>query len=489
MKQNNMILWGKRALVYFLGLFIMAIGVVFSVKSALGVSPVTCLANVVYQILGVSRGMSFLSLGVCTTLTYCIYIFVELLILRRDFQAKMLLQIVASTIFGFAVNLASGLFRFLPAPESYPLRMLYLLCSIPMVAFGVMLYLAPNILPTSGEGLSLAVSRKIGKPVATCKIIVDCCLVVSSGLVSLTYFHGLVGVREGTVISALLVGFVMKRMMRVCNPWLLRFVERETKLERAIAAGSGLPLDREGKPKLIITISREFGSGGYEIGQKLAEKLGITFYDKQLEPLEAQESGLPLSFIEAHEQRMAHNLVYDFLTAGYAMHNQDLPPMEKLFAAQTRILRRIAASDESCVIMGRCADYILYQDPNSFRIFIHAPTDYRAQRVAELQGISLQRAYEDLERTDTGRARHYQQFAAREWGNTKYYNLAVDTEPYGIEGTVELIDNAIRIWCHNRGFTQEELLGKGQGYTAVSHRGADIHGNPPVDTVCQVKKF
>ncbi len=458
MKKIFVVLWLKRAAVYFLGLFIMAIGVVFSVKSALGVSPVTCLANVVYQIFGVSRGISFLSLGVCTTLTYCLYIFVEVLILRRDFQAKMLLQILASTIFGFAVNLATALFHFLPAPTTYPMRLLFLFCSIPMVAFGVMLYLAPNILPTPGEGLSLAVSKKIGKPVATCKIIVDCCLVLTSAGVSLVAFHGLIGVREGTVISALLVGFVMKRMMRVCNPFLLRFVERETKLERAIAAGGGIPLDRAGKPKLVITISREFGSGGYEIGEKLAEKLGITFYDKQLEPLEAEESGLSLSFIQAHEQRMAHNLVYDFITAGYAMHNQDLPPMEKLFAAQTRILRRIAASDESCVIMGRCSDYILYKDPNSFRIFIHAPSDYRAERISVSDGISLEQAYADMERTDIGRARHYQQFAGREWGNTKYYNLAVDTSLYGIEGSVELIENAIRIWCEKRGLTREELL-------------------------------
>lgn len=458
MKTNFLILWFKRLITYFLGLFIMAIGVVFSVKSTLGVSPVTCLANVSYQIFGVDNGISLLSLGVCTTLTYCIYILAEVLLLRRDFKTHMLLQIVASTVFGIMVNLASGLFSFLPTPETYPMRLVFLLCSIPMVALGVMLYLAPNILPTPGEGLSLAVSKKLGKPVATCKIIVDCCLVLTSTLVSLLYFHRLVGVREGTVISALLVGFVMKRMMRVCNPLLLRFVERETKLERAIAAGGSLALDRAGKPKLVITISREFGSGGYEIGQKLAQRLGITFYDKQLEPMEAEESGLPLTFIQAHEQRMAHNLVYDFLTAGYAMYNEDLPPMEKLFAAQTRILRRIAASDESCVIMGRCSDYILYKDPNSFRIFIHAPTDYRAQRLAGTKGISLEQAYADIERTDVGRARHYQQFANREWGNTKYYNLAVDTALYGVNGSVELIENAIRIWCEARGFTQEELI-------------------------------
>lgn len=458
LSKDFLLLWCKRLLVYFLGLFIMAIGVVFSVKSALGVSPVTCLANVTYQIFGLDMGITALSLGVCTTLTYCLYILVEILILRRDFKLHMLLQVVASTVFGFMVTLASNLFAFLPAPESYGMRLVFLLLSIPMVALGVMLYLAPNILPTPGEGLSLAVSKKIGKPVATCKMLVDCCLVVTSALTSFLYFRGLVGVREGTVISALLVGFVMKRMMRVCNPALLKFVERETKLDRAIAAGGITPLDKTGRPKLLITISREFGSGGYEIGQKLAENLGITFYDKQLEPIEAEESGLPLAFIQAHEQRMAHNLVYDFLTAGYAMYNEDLPPMEKLFAAQTRILRRIAASDESCVIMGRCSDYILYKDPNSFRIFIHAPTDYRAQRLSETKNISLSQAYADIERTDIGRSRHYQQFAGREWGNMKYYNLAVDTALYGVDGSVKLIDEAIRLWCEARGYQPEELI-------------------------------
>ena len=453
------ILWMKRFSVYSLGLFIMAIGVVLSVRSALGVSPVTCLANVAYQIFGVSMGITSLNLGVCTIITYCLYIMVEAIILRRDFKPYMLLQIVASTIFGTLVNLASSLFSFLPTPQTYPMRLLFLLLSIPTVALGVMLYLAPNILPTPGEGLSLAVSKKIGKPVSSCKTITDCCMVGGSVLVSLLYFGGLVGVREGTVISALLVGFIMTRMMRVCNPYLLKFVERETKLERAIAESTpSLPLDRTGHPKIILSISRQFGSGGYEIGKALSQRLGLTFYDTQLPELEAKESGLPLSFVLAHEQRMTHNLVYDFLNAGYSMYNADLPPMEKLFAAQTKILRSIAASDESCIIVGRCADYILRDDPNCFRIFIHAPVDGRTARIAAKDGISLQQARADLDRTDLGRSRHYQQFTGREWGNTKHYNLSVDSSVYGLEGCVALIDNAIRIWCLSRGYDPKDLL-------------------------------
>ena len=443
MSGKNIFTWAKRGLIYCLGLFIMAIGVVFSVKSALGVSPVTCLANVTSQISG-------LEMGVCTTATYCLYILAEVLILRRDFKPAMLLQIVASFFFGALVTLATRLFSFLPAPGTYIMRLVFLLCSIPLVAFGVMLYLAPKILPTPGEGLSLAVSKKTGLPVANCKMITDCCMVGVSVIVSLIYFHGLVGVREGTVISALTVGFVMKRMQRLCQPALLRFVERETKLEEAIRSAREEAVVSS-VPKLIISISREFGSDGYEIGRRLAERLGVEFYDKQLVKLEAEESGLSEKFIEAHEQEMSRGIVYDFLTASYAMYNGgELPPLERLFAAQTKIIRRLAAENDCCVIVGRCSDYILYDDPNSFRIFIHANPEYRSENVAQRLNISPEKARSELERTDLARARYYQHFAGREWGNTKYYNLAVDSGAFGTDSSVELIMEAIELWKKER---------------------------------------
>ena len=351
--------WAKRGLIYFLGLFIMALGVVFSVKSSLGVSPVTSLANVTHQI-------TEIPLGVCTTGTYCFYILVELLILRREFKPAMLLQILASFFFGLLVTAATELLSFIPAPQPYFLRLLYLFISIPLVSFGVMLYLAPAILPTPGEGLSLALSGKLGKPVATCKLITDCCMVGLSALTSLLFFHALVGVREGTVISALTVGFLMKRMMRYCQAPLLRFVERETKLERAI--GRDLPAS-SGKGGLILTISRETGSDGYGVAEALAKALGIPFYDdEQLIPLEAEESGLSQDFIRAHEQAMGQSLWYDFLTSGYAMYNEDLPPLEKLFAAQCRVLRKLAASSRRSSILPKPFTIILISLLASLRL-------------------------------------------------------------------------------------------------------------------------
>jgi uncharacterized membrane protein YczE len=431
--------WSKRLLVYLAGLFIMAVGVVFSVKSALGVSPVTCLANVVSQ-------MTAYDVGTCTTAVYCLYILVEIIILRRDFKPQMLLQILASFLFGTLVTLAGKIFAFLPAPTTYIMRMVFLLASIPMVAFGVMLYLAPQILPTPGEGMSLAISKKTGLTVASSKMIFDCSLVVISAVTSLVYFHGFVGVREGTVISALTVGVVMKQMMKLCQRPLLKFVERDDKVEQAIAA-SVLDVEQAVKPKILITVSREFGSGGYEIAQKLAKELDIKFYDKELIPLEAAESGLTEEYINNVEERMKHSVFQNYLETNYAFHSgTELSPSDRLYVARNAIFRRIAASDESCIIMGRCSNYILKDDDRCFRIFIHAKPAARLKRIIDSYGVDSRRAKFDMENTDRARERHYKQFTGSQWGDTKYYDLAVDSGVFGVDGSVELIKDAVRVW-------------------------------------------
>lgn len=446
------ILWTKRLLVYLAGLYLMAVGVVFSARSGLGVSPVGSLANVLYQIGLATHASDFVNLGNCTTAVYFLYILTELLMLRRDFRPVMLLQIAASLLFGRLVNLATAMLRFLPAPGSYFLQLLCLLCSVPLVAAGVMLYLSPNILPTPGEGMSLAISRKTGWSVGSAKTLFDCALVVISAGASLLYFRRLVGVREGTVICALLVGFVMKQMQKLCQSQLLRFVERENKIDRALQASmEGYLTDSRGKPKVIIAIGREFGAGGYEIGKRLAEKLGVTFYDKQINEMAAQRSGLPLAKVEELEHHMEREIVYDFKNAAYAMTNDALSPEERLFVAQTSIIRQIAAGDESCVIMGRCADYVLYDNPNCFRIFIHARQDVRIMRTMAQFGLDYAEAKRQMENTDLSRSQHYRHFTGREYGKQEYYHLSVDSGMLGTERSVEVIVDVLRHWCDVRG--------------------------------------
>ncbi len=449
---GTLLLWIRRMLVYLLGLLLMAMGVVFSARSGLGVSPVGSLANVLYQI-GLSRGApGWVNLGNCTIAVYCLYIAAEAVLLRRDFKPRMLLQLAASLLFGWLVNLAGLLLGSLPEPGSYLHRMAYLLCSVPLVAAGVMMYRAPDTQPTPGDGMSLAISKRSGKSLPTGKTIFDCTMVTVSAVTSLLAFRRLVGVREGTVICALTVGFVMRQLQKPLQKPLLRFVGREAKVDRFLeAASQGYLLDASGKPKVIVTIGREFGAGGYEIGKRLAEKLGVTFYDRQLNEMAAEQSGLSLEKVEELEHHMERELVYDFKNAAYDMTNGALSPEERLFVAQTSVIRQIASGDESCVIMGRCADWVLYSDPNCFRIFIHARPDARIRRTMAKYGLDEAEAKRQMENTDASRARHYKRFTGREYGRQEYYHLGVDSGMLGTEESVEVILETLRRWCDVRG--------------------------------------
>ena len=453
MKQDRTSLqtWLKRLLIYVLGMYLMAIGVVFSSRSDLGVSPVSSLGNVLFQIGRSAGAPGFVNLGNCTTGVFCLYLLAEALILGRDFKPAMLLQIAASLLFGQLVNLASAMLRALPAPGSYVMQMLYLLVSIPLVAAGVMLYLSPSILAMPGEGLSLAVSKKTGLSMGTSKTIFDCTVVALSAVASLLYFRGLVGVREGTVICALLVGFVFKLLQKPFQKPLLRFVERESKVERALeAASQGYRTDAAGNPKVIITIGREFGSGGQEIGRLLAEKLGIPFYDERIDELAAEQSGLPLEKVREMSRHRERAVLSDLWDTAYAMSSA-LSPEDLLYVAQASVIRQLAAKDESCVILGRCADYVLYDDPNCFRIFVHARPDVRVKRVMAILGLSEEEARRQMENTDRARGQYYRRYTDREYGQQKWYHLGLDSGLLGTEESVECIVNILRRWCDVRG--------------------------------------
>ena len=208
-------------------------------------------ANVLYQI-GLDRGLpeTLFNLGNWTIVVYCVYILMQIVMLGKKFRPVQLLQLVISFQFGYMVNLTTAMVSGLPAPTNYGMQLLYLLVNIPLVALGVMLYLSPNLLPTPGEGVALAISEKFDVSVATGKTIFDCSMVVISAILSLVYFHGLVGVREGTVLCALLTGFVMRQLQKLFQQPLLRFVERESRVNRYLeAAAEGYQMDAAGSPR------------------------------------------------------------------------------------------------------------------------------------------------------------------------------------------------------------------------------------------------
>ncbi len=211
----------KRLFIYCLGLFIMALGVSISVKSDLGVSPVNSIPKVLSEV------FTQLSMGTWTTIIFCCFILIQLLILRREFKPQCFLQILCSFLFGSFVDLSNWLTALVvPDPGTYPLRLIYLVISMALVGLGILFYLEPNILPLPGEGVMLAVSRKYNIPLHKCKIGFDSAVVVIAAVISLGYFRYFNGVREGTVLAALGVGKFLGIFTTLFQHKLQRFVEK-----------------------------------------------------------------------------------------------------------------------------------------------------------------------------------------------------------------------------------------------------------------------
>ncbi|MBU5490192.1 YczE/YyaS/YitT family protein [Butyricicoccus intestinisimiae] len=209
--------WERRIPIYLIGMFLMTIGVNLSVLSGIGVSPIDTLPYIASLI-------SQKSLGLCTTLVFSVYILLQIVILRRRFQWKNLLQIVLSIIFGWFVSLSGALTALLPQHPSYPIQFIYMLCSIVFLGSGIFLYVTADIMSMPADGVALALAEVSGKPMSSCKIIFDCTVVVLTVILSVTQLHNISGVREGTLIAAFGVGmcirFWEKRMTQPLKAFL-----------------------------------------------------------------------------------------------------------------------------------------------------------------------------------------------------------------------------------------------------------------------------
>ena len=201
-----------RIAVYCLGLLLLAFGVAISVNSDLGVSPVNSLPYVISRIVGVQ-------LGTCVTVVFCSYIALQVLILRREFQIVNLLQVLFSTIFGYFVDFAKWTIGDFALP-GYPGRLVMLAVSIIFIALGILLYMDAQLVPMPMEGLTAAVAKKLGKPFPTMKTIIDC-IVVGTGIVlCFVFLGGLDGIREGTVITAVVTGKIIALLRKPLSPML-----------------------------------------------------------------------------------------------------------------------------------------------------------------------------------------------------------------------------------------------------------------------------
>ncbi|MDD6628891.1 MAG: cytidylate kinase-like family protein [Lachnospiraceae bacterium] len=194
----------------------------------------------------------------------------------------------------------------------------------------------------------------------------------------------------------------------------------------------------------IITIGRQFGSGGREIGQKLAENFGIKYYDKELLSRAAKDSGFCEEMIQNHDERptnsFLYNLVMDTYSFGYNSSFVDMPISHKVFLAQFDTIKKIA-SEGPCVIVGRCADYALQDYQNCLNIFIHSDEKFKVKYIMNrFDDITTeQKAIDMMNKKDKQRQSYYNYYTSKKWGRADNYDLSINSSILGIDGTVKLI--------------------------------------------------
>lgn len=196
--------------------------------------------------------------------------------------------------------------------------------------------------------------------------------------------------------------------------------------------------------KNIITIGREYGSGGRTIGKKVAEMLGIGYFDRELIDEAAKESGLSAEFIEKTEQSLTGSFLYNLAMGNsysYGMLSPAgtnvLPLTMQVFLAQQQAVLKFA--EKPCVIVGRCADYILRDRDDVLKVFVYSTDEKRIERAVNEYGLDAKKAREQIARSDKGRSRHYSTFTDWDWADRSHYDLMINSGVMGIDAAADLI--------------------------------------------------
>lgn len=185
----------------------------------------------------------------------------------------------------------------------------------------------------------------------------------------------------------------------------------------------------------VITITRQYGSGGREVGQKLADAMGVEFYDNKLLEVAAGSSGIHKSHFEENDEKRSNSFLY-LLSTTYGQGG--VPFDDALFFAQLEAIRKIA-SEGSCVIIGRCADYALRDFTKVLNVFISAPLDLRVKRAIEVYDIAEKHAEDYVKRIDKQRTSYYNYYTDKRWGQPQNYQICLDSSALGIDGTVAML--------------------------------------------------
>lgn len=416
----------KRYLVFLIGLFINSLGVSLITKADLGTSPISAVPYVL--------SLNFpMTLGEFTILFSLLLILIQLVILRKNFKPEHFLQIPISVLFGYFIDMTMTLLGFVH-PQAYPVKIVYLLIGCVILGFGVYLEVLANVAMLPGESFVRAVSFTWKTEFGMTKVAFDVSLTVLAGILSFVFAGRLQGVREGTIIAALLVGFIARlfgRLLSSVRPFL--FSEEKTGQE------DGAETVSENRP--VIVIGRQYGSGSHEIGERLAKRLGFAFYDNEIIQMAAGSTGYTPDYVRKREENMTNSLLYDLVSQMYVYSPEHEAPRDAIFQSEAEVIRSLADKG-NCVIIGRCADYVLRKRANCLKVYLQASLPFRVERIVKTEQMEETAARQKIRQMDRRRADNYHYYTQRLWGQAGNYDLTVSTE-LGMPAVEEIIVKAL----------------------------------------------
>lgn len=426
----------KRYLLFLVGLFINALGVSLVTKASLGTSPISSIPYVL--------SLKFpLTLGNFTIIFSILLILLQILILRKNFKMENILQIPVSIAFGYFIDLTMYMF-FWVNPQNYAIKLIALLAGCIVLGFGVYMEVLADVVMLPGESFVRAIVQTWNTNFGTTKIMFDSSMTIIAGVLSVIFFGKLNGVREGTIIAALLVGFIARlfgKHLEFVKPYI--FPENyETNKNHNTSDENGKETS-EARHKNVIVIGRQYGSGGHDIGKILADKLGFDFYDQEIIKMAAGTTGLTSEFIEKREETMTNSLLYDLVNQMYQYRDEkEEAPKDKIFDAESKVIRDLADKG-NCVIIGRCSDYVLRDDDRVLKVFFTAPMESRIERVMKRLGVESGNAQHRIRKEDKYRADNYRYYTGRIWGASANFDLTINTD-LGIDFIEKCIDDALK---------------------------------------------
>ena len=423
----------RRYLLFAIALFVNAMGIAYITKANLGTSPIT---SVTY----VCSMFTPLTMGQWTIVLNLLFVLLELpFMTRRQLKEDLrmyLSQIVITFFFGLCIDLCMFLIQDLN-PVMYISKIVNLLIGCVILAVGIALEVKADIAMMAGEFFVRVLVKKFHKDFGYLKLGFDWSLVLLAVILSFAFMGGLYGVREGTVIATLLVGPIV----HFVSPYY-RFIDRWIADQQA-ATATTLTSGME-KPHVVITIAREYGSGGHLLGEMLSKQLGIRLYDSEFIHLAAQKSGIDEDYIRRNEQSIPSFWLKCILAAtSETSRERSLSPDDVLFVAESNIIRERAAQGP-CIIVGRCADYILQNYPHLIKVFCYSDPESIYRRCTQEYGIPADKAQAEIARINRNRVTHYEYYTGEKWGEPHHYNLMLNTGSLGLDTACELVVSLYR---------------------------------------------